>query len=170
MHAFLSHLVAGSLCWFLASSLWIYPHSLSYFNESIGGPLNGPKHLLGSNVDWGQDLLYLLRITACHKTPIHLAVYSITNPQFLGFQSALSLCDTNEIRWTRSTASTIHDSTETSTCAVGTSLVFGFPWTASDGIGQEGEISTELREWFRSSPPELYCGYSIYIYRFVRFR
>jgi 4-amino-4-deoxy-L-arabinose transferase-like glycosyltransferase len=47
------------LIWFEASSLWIYPHSLSYFNESIGGPLNGTEHLLGSNVDWGQDLIYL---------------------------------------------------------------------------------------------------------------
>jgi len=44
--------------WSVASSLWIYPHSLSYFNESIGGPLKGTKHLLGSNVDWGQDLRY----------------------------------------------------------------------------------------------------------------
>jgi hypothetical protein len=47
-------------CWMLSSSLWIYPHSLSYFNESIGGPLNGPKHLLGSNVDWGQDMQYAM--------------------------------------------------------------------------------------------------------------
>jgi hypothetical protein len=46
--------------WLVTSSLWIYPHSLSYFNEAIGGPLNGPKHLLGSNVDWGQDLRYLV--------------------------------------------------------------------------------------------------------------
>lgn len=44
--------------WIFASSLWVYPHSLSYFNESVSGPLNGPKHLLGSNVDWGQDILY----------------------------------------------------------------------------------------------------------------
>ncbi|MEM6484221.1 MAG: glycosyltransferase family 39 protein [Pseudomonadota bacterium] len=48
------------LAWFAASSLWIYPHSLSYFNEGIGGPLNGAKHLLGSSVDWGQDLKYIL--------------------------------------------------------------------------------------------------------------
>lgn len=46
------------LLWSVVSSLSIYPHSLSYFNESIGGPLNGPKHMLGSNVDWGQDLVY----------------------------------------------------------------------------------------------------------------
>jgi hypothetical protein len=45
--------------WLVASSLWIYPHSLSYFNEAIGGPLNGAEHLLGSNLDWGQDLRYL---------------------------------------------------------------------------------------------------------------
>jgi hypothetical protein len=47
------------IIWTILSSLWIYPHSLSYFNESIGGPLNGSNHLLGSNVDWGQGLKYL---------------------------------------------------------------------------------------------------------------
>ena len=47
------------LLWGVTSSLWIYPHSLSYFNEVIGGPLHGPSHLLGSSVDWGQDLRYL---------------------------------------------------------------------------------------------------------------
>jgi hypothetical protein len=47
------------LLWSGASSLWVFPHSLSYFNEAIGGPLFGAEHLLGSNVDWGQDLLYL---------------------------------------------------------------------------------------------------------------
>ena len=52
-------LVATSLLWSISSSLWIYPHSLSYFNESIGGPDHGHKHLLGSNLDWGQDLRYL---------------------------------------------------------------------------------------------------------------
>ena len=45
--------------WFVTSSLWIYPHSLCYFNETIGGPLHGAGHLLGSNLDWGQDDLYL---------------------------------------------------------------------------------------------------------------
>jgi 4-amino-4-deoxy-L-arabinose transferase-like glycosyltransferase len=43
----------------VSSSLCVYPHSLSYFNELAGGPAEGPKHLLDSNTDWGQDLLYL---------------------------------------------------------------------------------------------------------------
>jgi hypothetical protein len=59
LQPFSSILVAGSFSWFMASSLWIYPHSLSYFNEAIGGPCNGPDHLLGSNLDWGQDLKYV---------------------------------------------------------------------------------------------------------------
>ena len=44
-----------------ASSLWVYPHSLSYFNEMAGGPANAARHLLDGNVGWGQDLLYLKR-------------------------------------------------------------------------------------------------------------
>lgn len=45
----------------LGSSLWAYPHSLSYFNELVGGPRRGGSYLLDSNVDWGQDLFYLRR-------------------------------------------------------------------------------------------------------------
>ena len=41
----------------LASTLSVYPHQLAYFNELAGGPENGHKHLLHSNLDWGQDLL-----------------------------------------------------------------------------------------------------------------
>lgn len=76
--------VVLALTWSTVSSIVVCPHSLSYFNELavmlttpadasyptpmgktneralatiIGaGPLNGPRHLLGSNVDWGQDL------------------------------------------------------------------------------------------------------------------
>lgn len=58
-HRAVANLTVASLACMVTSSLWIYPHSLSYFNELAGGPKNGPKHLLGSNVDWGQDLFYL---------------------------------------------------------------------------------------------------------------
>ncbi len=55
-------------CWIVSSSVWIYPHSLSYFNEAIGGPLNGSQHLLGSNLDWGQDFIFL-KHWLNHKLP-----------------------------------------------------------------------------------------------------
>jgi hypothetical protein len=38
-----------------ASSLRVYPHYLAYFNEPSGGPLNGWRYLIDSNLDWGQD-------------------------------------------------------------------------------------------------------------------
>lgn len=43
----------------VASSLFVFPHSLAYFNEFVGGPRNGHYHLLSSNIDFGQDLLKL---------------------------------------------------------------------------------------------------------------
>ena len=52
-------IVAFALVWTVGSSLWVYPHSLSYFNELAGGPRNGHEHLLDSNIDWGQDFFYL---------------------------------------------------------------------------------------------------------------
>lgn len=51
--------VVVALVWSVGSHLWVFPHSLSYFNELVGGPQNGAKHLLDSNIDWGQDLFYL---------------------------------------------------------------------------------------------------------------
>jgi hypothetical protein len=52
-------MVIIALTWSVGSSLAVHPHSLSYFNELVGGPKGGPKHLLDSNIDWGQDLLHL---------------------------------------------------------------------------------------------------------------
>jgi len=57
--AWLSLFGAVALAWSVASSLWVYPHCLSYFNELGGGPTRGHYGLLNSNTDWGQDLLYL---------------------------------------------------------------------------------------------------------------
>ena len=52
-------LVAAALLWTGLSTLSVYPHQLAYFNEAAGGPENGHQHLLGSNLDWGQNVLYL---------------------------------------------------------------------------------------------------------------
>lgn len=70
-------IVGLGLVWTITSSLWIYPHSLSYFNESIGGPTNGHHHLTSSNIDWGQDLLFLKRWHDTHHEarPLRVAYY-----------------------------------------------------------------------------------------------
>ncbi|HLN26334.1 MAG TPA: glycosyltransferase family 39 protein [Gemmataceae bacterium] len=63
----LGALARVSVIWIIASCLWIYPHSMSYFNEIVGGPTNGHFYLLDSTIDWGQDVFYLKRW--CEKHP-----------------------------------------------------------------------------------------------------
>ncbi|MBN2100486.1 glycosyltransferase family 39 protein [Candidatus Dojkabacteria bacterium] len=45
--------------WYVLSATFIYPHYLEYFNELVGGPKNGYKYLLDSNLSWAQDDLYV---------------------------------------------------------------------------------------------------------------
>ncbi len=37
-------------------SVWIHPYYLAFFNLPSGGPSAGPRYLVDSNIDWGQDL------------------------------------------------------------------------------------------------------------------
>ena len=49
-------IIIVSAIWYVASSLLVFPHHLAYFNELIGGPKNGYKYTIDSNLDWEQDL------------------------------------------------------------------------------------------------------------------
>jgi len=49
------------ILWQAASVIFIYPYFLSYFNEIVGGPTNGHKYVVNSNLDWGQDLKRLVK-------------------------------------------------------------------------------------------------------------
>ena len=44
------------VAWHAIESLRIRPHYLAYFNQIVGGPANGWRHLVDSSLDWGQDL------------------------------------------------------------------------------------------------------------------
>jgi hypothetical protein len=48
--------VLGLLGWLGVISLWLFPHYLAFFNLLAGGPNNGWRALVDSNIDWGQDL------------------------------------------------------------------------------------------------------------------
>lgn len=47
------------LGFYISSSITVFPHYLSYYNELVGGPKNGYLYAVDSNYDWGQDLKYL---------------------------------------------------------------------------------------------------------------
>ena len=81
-------LTAGAMIWAVASSLLVYPHSLSYFNELAGGPANGHAHLLDGNIDWGQDLFYLRDWLKGNPEarPLHLAYFGEFDPRVAGIE------------------------------------------------------------------------------------
>ena len=49
---------------YVGQSLFFAPHHLSYFNLLVGGPKNGHKYLIDSNIDWGQNDHFLRRYIA----------------------------------------------------------------------------------------------------------
>jgi len=76
-------LVIGLSVWYLIGTIRIYPHYLAYFNECVGGPSNGYKYLVDSNLDWGQDLKLLKRyMDAQGIKEIYLDYFGSVDPAF----------------------------------------------------------------------------------------
>ncbi len=83
-------IVLGATAAMITSSLAVYPHSLSYFNELAGGPAHGDEHLIDSNLDWGQDL-FALRRWVLERRPrdrIGLAYFGSMDPRSIGIEYA----------------------------------------------------------------------------------
>jgi hypothetical protein len=71
-------------------SLTMYPHYLAYFNQIVGGPRYGYRHLVDSSLDWGQDLPGLKRWLdekqdpAWRDHPVFLSYFGTGSPQYYG--------------------------------------------------------------------------------------
>ena len=79
--------MAGVLltAWYLTSALLIYPDYLAYFNELAGGPANGYRWLVDSNLDWGQDLPGLRYYVEAHGlTQVYLSWFGSARPEHYG--------------------------------------------------------------------------------------
>lgn len=87
-HRTIAFVAAAAMVWSVGSSLSVYPHSLSYFNELVGGPKNGHYHLLSSNIDWGQDLLFLKQWYDSHPEarPLRVRCDSPIHPSTAGIE------------------------------------------------------------------------------------
>jgi hypothetical protein len=77
-------------CLFVFSPPWrpvpVHPNYLAYFNELGGGPLNGYKYLVDSNLDWGQDLKQLKAWLEKRnvKQPIYFCYFGMADPRYHG--------------------------------------------------------------------------------------
>ncbi len=142
-------LVFSLMLWSVVSTLTIHPHYLSYFNEAAGGPDNGPNHLLDSNIDWGQDLLFLKSWLDEHPEarPLGLAAFNTIDPGILGIQFTLPPPDPQPGYY-----------------ALDVNFVRGFPYRAANGRGQFEYIGLHQYEYFQHFQPIAKAGYSIFIY------
>lgn len=69
-----------ALLWLMAESLWLHPHYLAYFNPLVGGPANGWRIAVDSNLDWGQDLSALAAYEQAHLPQPYQAAWLGTAP------------------------------------------------------------------------------------------
>jgi hypothetical protein len=81
-------IIWGLVAWSVVSSVVWLPHSLAYFNELTGIPANGARHLLDSNIDWGQDLFRLRAWVAAHpeRRPLYVAYYGAVDLALAGIE------------------------------------------------------------------------------------
>lgn len=74
-------------------NLSAYPHYLAYFNPIAGGSENGYKHLVDSNLDWGQDMILLAEYAKQRKLDVvHLSRYGSDNPDAYGMRTRSLVC------------------------------------------------------------------------------
>ena len=158
--------------WMIGSSLWVYPHSISYFNELAAilptpydkeyplplpetdthqtmwqkvkyvldaGPRNGPRHLLDSNIDWGQDLFELERWCQLH-------------PEIKSLKGAYSGSYPIELTTIPNQGMPSVDTPEPSWYALSVNYLY-------DKSGQY--------RYFLNFTPVDYIGYSIYVYHIM---
>ena len=81
--------VASALAlWYAGGTLRNHPHHLAYFNEIAGGPANGWRWLVDSNLDWGQDLKRLAAWMRENGVPrIKLSYFGSALPSYYGIDA-----------------------------------------------------------------------------------
>ncbi|MGH7138444.1 MAG: glycosyltransferase family 39 protein, partial [Pirellulales bacterium] len=182
-HAFLSRHPAGNpiaqrlaasvviacLVWNAVSVFRLHPHYLSYFNELVGGPANGWKHLVDSNIDWGQDLLLLKRWLDKHREaqPLKLAVGSGIDPHFVGLTYKLASFGPNVAHALDlpATPSELRSwGPHPGWYAVSVNCLCGMRSYTYDDDGARARLPRDAYTYFRHFKPTDHVGYSIFIY------
>ena len=78
-------LLSALFVWYAISATINFPHPLEYFNELAGGPANGYKYLVDSNLDWGQSFKELKQyLDARGVKHIHLSAMMFLEPTVYG--------------------------------------------------------------------------------------
>ena len=154
-----------ALLWSVVSSLSVYPHNLSYFNELVGGPKGGHAELVDSNIDWGQDLLYLKAWRDEHPEaePFGLAYFGFMDPRVAGIE--FELPPKGPVLKPRAQEVPVGSvGPRPGWYAVSVMLLRGYRYTVPDGHGGNPYLDEPYYTYFLHFQPVAMAGYSIYIY------
>ena len=143
--------------WAIASSVWYFPHSMSYFNELAGGPRNGHKVLVDANIDWGQDLLYLRdKLRALGVEDCQIAFFGVLIPQDVGMSTDLPPIAEPDTRFV---------TLEPGWYAVSVNFVQGYPYPAAGADEYLRGIPLNGLAYFQQLTPVDSAAFSINIYK-----
>jgi len=149
----LRRMVLGSLlAWYAVGTLRVHPHFLAYFNELGGGPANGYRRLVDSNLDWGQDLPALRDwMERAGVARLKLLYFGTADPGYYGVR-----CDRLPGYQPPPPSSLVRDVQPGDVVAVSA--------THLQGLYLDPEV-LPLVERLRRATPLANVGYSIFVYR-----
>ncbi len=142
-------LIGALTVWYIAESALTFPYYLAYFNELAGGPANGYKRVVDSNLDWGQDLKRLTQYVEKNGIDkIKLDYFGGGSPQYY-------LGD----RYEKLEANNLEQ--RNGWIAVSATLLQNGRGIATKGF----DGSTTHYNWLNQYEPVAKIGYSIFVYR-----
>jgi hypothetical protein len=140
----------GLWVWYVAGTVRMFPHYLAYFNELVGGPRNGYRYLVDSNLDWGQSFKTLKEALE-HldvRPPLRLGHHWYVGPELYGvqYEPLPPLPNAPAVFSPRFDP-------PPGTYVLGATLL------------QRGRGDPEQYEWFRHRTPLAQPGYALFVYR-----
>jgi hypothetical protein len=121
----------------------IYPDYLAFFNAAAGGPAVGPRYLLDSNIDWGQDVKKLRTWLRARNIPsVCMFYFGNTGVEFYGIPMEY-LPRTNEIELRKNL---------NCVAAISVTTLYGL------------YVRHDAYAWLRELKPTAKIGWSIYVY------
>jgi len=139
--------------WLTIATVCIYPHFLAFFNPIGGGPEDGWRILVDSNIDWGQDLKGLKawmgregvdRVRLSWFGSARAEAYDIACDLLPGVPHGFSLWEDPPFD---------REQPEPGVYAISVTNLVGVHFPDHD-----------LYAWFRARPPDAKIGYSLFIY------
>ena len=146
--------VSAIVVWLTVGSVAIFPHYLAFFNEIAGGPQNGYKILVDSNLDWGQGLIGLRKYMTQENIPsVKLSYHGPADPAAYGVvYEPLPSYPYNQ--WTSDTVPDSLLNPPSGVYAISANNLQGLRFKNHD-----------LYAAFRQRKPDAVVGHSIFIYR-----